>query len=177
MSRFNFWQPQRRGPIFSQLQGRGPIKTLVEIHDELQSRVPPISRDCRTFFGLERWMQRRDFSKSHRTSASEPRLLSGRKSKVRVSAVWPAPTASSAFAFECRLPSKESRLAEYPMRLPASTNPNHPKPARNRHFCDLSHKRLSGVRIVSQVAGLGSDKGRTSFMMDVDNARHVEALP
>jgi len=96
---------------------------------------------------------------------------------VRVSAVWPAPAVSSAFAFECRLPSNESRLAEYPMRLPASTNPNHPKPARNRHFCDLSHNRLSGARIVSETAGLAFHKGRTSFMMYVDNARHGEALP
>jgi hypothetical protein len=177
MSRFVFWQPQRRAPIFWQPQGRGPIKTLVEIYDELQSRVPAISRDCRTFFSLERWMRRRGFSKLDRTSASEPRL-SGRKSTVRVSTVWPALAASSsAFAFECRLPSKESRLAEYPMRLPASTNANHPKPARNRHFCDLSHNRLSGAEIASDVAGSGFDKGRTSFMMYVDNARQGEALP
>ena len=161
--------------VFPATSMEGTIVALVEIYDELQSRMPAISRDGRTFFSLERWMHRCDFSEWHRTSVPEPRL-SGSKSTVRVSAVWPAPTASSAFAFECRLPSKESRLAEYPMRLPASPNPNHPKPARNRHFCDLSHNRLSGARIVSEGAGLGSDKGRTSFMMYVDNARHDGAL-
>jgi hypothetical protein len=157
MSRFDFWQPQRSGPIFRQPQGRGPIKTLVEIYDELQSRVPAISRDCRTFFSLERWMHWYDFSKLYRTSASEPRL-SGRKSTVRVSTVWPTPQ---------------------PRRLPSRSNTACPlkRPARNRHFCDLSHNRLSGARIVSNDAGLCFDKGRTSFMMYVDNARHVEALP